>query len=187
MISIDPIRAAVVPYALAIKVGLVFVLACAMFIGGCNHGQAKLADEQAAHKATKAAHADVLKDLAEKTQAAANKARAASEVARKDRQAADQKLKGAQREAQRNADLLAAALRDGKRRLSPVWACDSPGSGAGDAAAHAGQAGAAGRYDSAARIVAAGDADAAVIDWLWDGWMADRKAVIAAGCAVEQQ
>ena len=183
--NIAPIRDAVAPYALLIKTGVALVLAATLFIGGCNHGQAKLADEQAAHKATKAAHAAVLKDLAEKTQAAANKARAASEGARKDRQAADQKLKGAQREAQRNADLLAAALRDGKRRLSPVWACDSSGSGAGGAASHAGQAGAAGRYDSAARIIAAGDADAAVIDWLWDGWMADRKAVIAAGCAVE--
>jgi chromosome segregation ATPase len=172
--NIDPIRAAVAPYALAIKFVLLAVLAASLFIGGCNHGagkwKQKYLDEAAAHDADEIDNEALLDALDKRRQEAEAKAEAASEAARKDRQAADQKLKGAQREAQRNADLLAAALRDGKRRLSTVWACDSSGSGAGGAAADAGQAGAAGRYDSAARIVAAGDADAAVIDWLWDGW-----------------
>ena len=185
MISIDPIR----PYIGLIKVGAIALAILVVFGLGWNRGadkwQGKFDGEVTAHKATKAEHARVLRDLADKTKAVAAKAKAAGEQAKADRKAADKRYEDAKDEANRNAAALAAALRAGKQRLSDTWACPAAGSAAGGIAADAGQARAARRYDSATRIVAAGDADTAVIDWLWDGWMADRRAVIAAGCAVE--
>lgn len=185
MINIDPLR----PYLGLIKAGAIALAFLVVFGLGWNRGadkwQGKFDGEVAAHKATKAEHARVLRDLADKTKAAAEKAKAAGYQAKADRKAADKRYEDAKHEANRNAAALAAALRAGKQRLSDTWACPASGSAAGGAAGSAGQAGAARQFDSAARIVAAADADAAAMNWLWDSWMADRKAVIAAGCAVE--
>ncbi|WP_218185469.1 hypothetical protein, partial [Stenotrophomonas pictorum] len=117
--------------------------------------------------------------------AVAAKAKAASQTLAASRRDNDTRYQEALNDAKRAERDLAAALRRGDVQLQPQWSCDSPGPGAGGVAANAGQASATGRYDSAARIVAASDADAALIDWLWNGWRADRQAVIAAGCAVE--
>ena len=100
-------------------------------------------------------------------------------------EAADRKLKETTREADRREAALRADLRRGAVRLQDRWACDPSGSAAGGVAGNAGQAGAEERHRSAARIVAAADHDAAVIEWLWSSWQADRKALIAAGYAVE--
>ena len=120
------------------------------------------------------------------TEAVAARAKAASDTVAMEREAADRKLKETTREADRREAALRADLRRGAVRLQDRWACDPSGSAAGGAASHAGQAGAEGRYDSAARIVAAADHDAAVIEWLWASWQADRKAMLAAGYAVEE-
>jgi hypothetical protein len=187
--NIDPIRAAIAPYALLIKAGALVAAVLLVFALGWNRGadrwHGKYEGERRAHAATRAQHAATLRRLAEQTAAVARKAKAASVQVKADRKAADDKLKDATHEAKRNAAALAAALRAGQQRLSSTWACPAAGSAAGGAAGDAGQAAAARQYDSAARIVAAADADAAVIGWLWDSWKADRSAVIAAGCAVE--
>lgn len=181
MISIDPIRAAVAPYALAIKVGLVFVLACAMFIGGCNHGQANLADEVAAHKATKHAHAAVLADLADKTRAAANKARAASEAARNERKSADKRFEDAKDEAAAARRDLARALRRGAVQLRPEFTCDPARPTEGQAGSAAGgQDGSTGLREAreGAILDSIGDADHADrwIGWLQSELTSTRKA-----------
>lgn len=186
---LDPIRAAIAPYALLIKAAALVGAVLLVFALGWNRGadkwQGKFDGEVRAHAATRAEHAATLHQLAEQAAAVARKAKAASVQVKADRKAADDKLKDATHEAKRNAAALAAALRAGKQRLSSTWSCPAPGSEAGGAAGDAGQAAAARQYDSAARIVAAADVDAAVIDWLWNSWKADRSAVIAAGCAVE--
>lgn len=184
MISIDPIR----PYLSLIKGAAIVAGVLLVFALGWNRGadkwQGKYDNEVAAHKATKAEHKRVLDNLAELTKAAENKAKAATVAVKRDQAAADKRYQEATNEAKRNADDLARALRNGKQRLSDTWACPAT-AGASDAAADAAEAHAARQYDSTARIVAAADADAAAMNWLWDSWMADRKAVIDAGCAVE--
>lgn len=187
-LNIDPIKAAIAPYMLLIKVGMILVLGATLFIGGCNRGadkwEGKYDNEVAAHKADNAAHKATLDTLAELTKATEAKAKAASEAVKADQLAANKRYEDATHEAKRNADALAAALRAGKQRLSATWTCPAAGSTGSSAAASSGQAGSSGQYDSVARIVAAADADAAAMNLLWDGWMADRKAVIDAGCAV---
>ena len=185
MISLDPLR----PYADLIRWVLALALAAGLVLAGYRWGASYWRGEytqamQAAATA-KAGHAAELKRLADATAAVAEKVKAASEALAESRVAADTRYQEALNDAKRAERDLAAALRRGDVQLQPQWTCDSPGSSAGGAAGDAGQAGATGRYDSAARIAAAADADAAVIDWLWAGWQADRRAVIAAGCAVE--
>lgn len=185
MISLDPLR----PYANLIRWGLSLLLAAALVLAGYRWGASHWLREytqavQAAATA-KAGHDAELQRLAAATADAQAKAKAVSRELAESRAAADTRYQEALNDAKRAERDLAAALRRGDVQLQPQWACDSPGSSAGGAAGDAVQAGAAGRYDSAARIAAAVDADAAVIDWLWAGWQADRRAVIAAGCAVE--
>lgn len=153
-----------------------------LWLHGCHYGRS---GERDAHAQTKAAHAAVLRELADKAKVVADKALRASEAVAASAAAADEKLKERTDEANRLRGELSAALRRGDLRLQDRWACPVPGAGEGEAGADAREADAAGRYDSAARIVAAGEQDAATIDWLWDRWMADRKAVIDGGCAVE--
>ena len=191
-LSLDPLR----PYADLIKF-IAALLLVALLIGlgwyaGAGKWQRKYdasvqahAREIAAHKATKANHAAKLDQLANATQAVAARAKAATETAKHARAAADKRYQEALDAAKREADDLRTALRRGEQRLHERWSCDSPGATAGGSAGGAGKADAQGRYDSTARIVGAADDDAAVIAWLWDGWMSDRQAVIAAGCAVE--
>lgn len=165
-------------WAIRTLVGL-GLLAC-VWLHGCSVGKG---GERGAHQATKAAHAEVLRGLADKARVAADKALRASEAVAASAAAADQKLRERTDEANRLRGDLAAALRRGDVRLQDRWACPVPGAGEGSAGADAREADAAGRYDSAGRIVAAGEQDAAVIDWLWARWSADRQAVIDGGCA----
>lgn len=144
----------------------------------------QLAALRATHAQALAQHKATLDDLAARTRAAAKRARDASDAVKRERAATDQRLKEKTDEAQRNADDLAAALRTGERQLRDLWACHQSRPGSGGAAGDGGEAARARRADSAGRIVAAADHDAAVIDWLWESWQADRTAVIAAGCAV---
>lgn len=184
MISIDPIR----PYLNAIKAGAIVVGVLLVFAFGYNRGadkwQGKYDNEALAHKATKASHKAVIDNLAALTKQAEDKAKSASEAVKHDQAQAAKNLKEATDEAKRNARDLRAALRTGKQQLSDTWACPAT-AGAGDAAASASEADTERRHDSAARITEAVESDAAVIEFLWTGWMADRKAVIDAGCAVE--
>lgn len=187
MISIDPLR----PYAdtarwAAVVLAGLLVLALGYRWGG-SHWRDKYAGEVQARAQESARHAATLERLAEASAAVAAKARVASDALAVSRREADEKYKEALDDAKRYERDLAAALRRGDVQLQPQWSCAAPGPFAGGVTRDASQAGAAGRFNSAARIVAATDADEAVIEWLWSRWEADRKAVIAAGCAVEAQ
>lgn len=183
--NLDPLK----PYANLLRAGAALLLVALLLFAGYQWGagswKAKHAAAAAAHKADKERHAGVLADLAEKTAAVAEKARQASELNRKARAQVDEEYQERLTDAKRAEDSLRAALRAGEQRLQPWWDCGRTDAGAGDAAADAAEADAGRRADSTARIVGAADRDAALIEALWDGWKADRDAVIAAGCAVE--
>jgi len=185
MISLDPLR----PYADLIRWVLLAALAILLVVLGYRWGASTWKTEYTAEvvsrAADNAAHAATLHALADASAAVAAKAKAASDALATSRAESDTKYQKALNDAKRAERDLAAALRRGDVQLQPQWTCPSAGTGAGGAAADAIQASAAGRFNSAARIVAAADADAALITWLWDSWKADREAVIAAGCAVE--
>ena len=161
-------------------------VACLLVFGGCRWQASNDSDRiQAAE-----ARADTLQakvdELAQATKDAEDKAEAASNKLDKAAKEADERYADLERKATRDAAALAAALRSGKQRLSDTWTCPAT-AGAGDHQPDAGSAAAARRADSAARIVAAADADAAAMNWLYDRWAAEHRAVIAAGCAVESQ
>lgn len=142
-----------------------------------------LSAERAAHVQTKAGHAETLADLAAKSRHAADLARRASTQAKTDRDQVDARHREEMNDAKTEADRLRAALRSGAVELQDRWACRVPGAGEGGAAADAGEADAEGRFDSLARVSQAADEDAAVIEWLWASWSADRQAVVQGGCA----
>lgn len=156
-------------------------LLAAAWLHGCHHGGR---EEARAHATTRAEHAAVIDRLAQLTRTAAAKAHAATATVARDAATADAQLKDANDEAERTADALARALRDGTRQLRDWWTCPVPATAAGDAAADRAETDAARRADSTGRIVEAADRDAALIDWLWARWQADRTAVVSAGCAV---
>lgn len=176
-------------YGILIRWGavlLLLALCCGALVKcGYTRGAEGLADEKAAHKATKQHYADVLADLAEKTARAARLADEASESLKRDQAVADARLQEKTDEANRNGGLLADALRTGRQQLRDVWALCGPATAAGDGATAAAEAAAAGRADSLGRVSAAVGRDAAVIDWLWESWQAEHNAGIAAGCFVE--
>ncbi len=186
-LSLDPLR----PYADLTRWGSALLLALLVLALGWRwgglHWRGEYTAEVKARAADNAAHAATLQRLADATAAVAAKAKAATEALATSRRAIDTQYQKALTDAKRAQNDLAAALRRGDVQLQPQWSCVAPGPHAGGAAPDAVQASAAGRFNSAARIVGAADADAAVIDWLWDGWQADRRAVIAAGCAVEAE
>lgn len=178
MLNLDPIRAAVAPYALAIKVGLVLLVFALGWNRGADKWQGKFDGEVAAHKATKAQHKAVIDDLAAKTRAAADKAKAASKQAALDRRAADTRYKEATDEANRAKRDLRNHLRAGTVRLQDHWACRVPGAAEGGAPGNArGQdAGADLRAAGAADLVAAGDEADRWITWLQSELTNTRKA-----------
>ena len=186
-ISFDPLR----PYADLIRWALIAVLVVLLVVlgyrWGAGHWKGEHAAEVAGRAADNAAHAATLQRLADASAQVAAKAKAATTALANSRAQADTRYQEALNDAKRAERDLAAALRRGDMQLQPQWSCAAPGPFAGGAATDASQAGAAGRFNSAARIVGAADADAAMIEWLWNGWLADRQAVIAAGCAVEGQ
>jgi len=169
--NLDPIRAAIEPYLLLIKLALVVVLAASMFIGGCSHGAAKWEGkydaEVAAHKATKAEHARVIRQLADQAKAVAAKAKAASAAAAAARKTHDQRFEDAKHEADRAKRDLRDALRRGTGaiRLQDHWTCAVRGPTAG------GFAVAAGRQDAAADLRAAGAADLVAAGDHADRWI----------------
>lgn len=184
--GLDPLR----PYANLIRWALIALLAVLLVVlgyrWGAGHWKGEHAAEVAGRAADNAAHAAQLQRLADATAQAAAKAKAASTALANSRAETDTRYQEALNNAKHAERDLAAALRRGDVQLQPQWSCVAPGPFAGGSAPDAAEASAAGRFNSAARIVAAGDADAAVISWLWQGWQADRAAVLAAGCAVER-
>ncbi|HEY4531527.1 MAG TPA: lysis system i-spanin subunit Rz [Luteimonas sp.] len=142
-----------------------------------------LSAERAAHVDTKASHAAMLADLAAKARHVADLARRASDRVKTDREQVDARHREEMNHAKNEADRLRAALHSGAVELQDRWTCRVPGAGEGGAATDAGEADAEGRFDSIARVSQAADEDAAVIEWLWASWSADRQAVIQGGCA----
>ncbi|WP_313493739.1 hypothetical protein [Stenotrophomonas sp.] len=183
--GLDPLR----PYANLIRWALIAVLAILLVVlgyrWGSGHWKGEYTAEVAARAADNATRAATLQRLADAAAQAAAKAKSASIALAESRAETDTRYQEALNDAKRAERDLAAALRRGDVQLQPQWSCIAPGPVTGGAATVAAQASAAGRFNSAARIVGAADADAAVIEWLWNGWLADRQAVIAAGCAVE--
>lgn len=163
--------------------GLVAAIAALLWWGAVAP-RLGLAAERAAHAGTKAAHAEVLAELAAKARHAAELARVASDRVKTDRAELDRRHEEQLRDAKDDADRLRDALHAGTVQLQDRWACRVPGAGEGGAAADAGEADAAGRIDSIARVSEAAAVDAEVIEWLWESWLADRQAVVAGGCAV---
>lgn len=168
------------------RIGMAILLAGLLVFGGCrwqaSHDRAQI-DAANGRAAKLQAAVDA---MADRTKEAEGKARAATDKLDKAAEEADARYADLERKANRDAAALAAALRSGKQRLSDTWTCPAT-AGAGKDPADAGQAAAARRADSAARIVAAADADAAAMNWLYDRWAAEHRAVVAAGCAVESQ
>lgn len=168
------------------RLGMYALLASLLVFGGCrwqaSNDRAEI-DAAKDHAAKLQASVDA---LADRTKEAEGKARAATDKLDKAAEEADARYADLERKANRDAAALAAALRSGKQRLSDTWTCPAT-AGAGEDQPAAGSAAAARRADSAARIVAAADADAAAMNWLYDRWAAEHRAVVAAGCAVEVQ
>lgn len=185
MINLDPLR----PYADLIRWALIALLAILLLVlgyrWGAGHWKGEYTAEVAGRTTDNAAHAATLQRLADASAAVAAKAKSASDALATSRAESDTKYQKALDDAKRAERDLAAALRRGDVQLQPQWSCPATGASTSGAAADAIQTSAAGRFNSAARIVAAADADAALITWLWDSWKADRDAVIAARCAVE--
>lgn len=163
------------------KWSLIGVAVCVLLLVTYSKGGQS---ERDAHQATKQAHAETLRALADRAKRAERLAAEASQAVAKARSAADDKLTEAKADAKREADALRADLRAGRVRLQDRWTCPVRGAGPGGDPAGTGETDAAGRFDSLARVHAAVASDAAVIEWLWESWMADRKAVIDGGCAV---
>lgn len=156
-ISIDPLR----PYANLIRWALIAVLAILLMVlgyrWGAGHWKGEYTAEVAGRAADNAAHAATLQRLADATARVAAKAKAASNALAKSRGEADTRYQEALNDAKRAERDLAAALRRGDVQLQPQWSCIAPGPVTSGAAANAVQAGAAGRFNSAARIVGAAD------------------------------
>lgn len=172
--------------ALLLRVVGVLLLASLLVFSGCRwqarHDGKRIAAAQEQAAALRA-RVDALQAA---TREAEQRASAATDRLAKTTKEADERYAELNRTATRDAAALAAALRAGKQRLSDTWACPATASAGGDQAA-AGSSAAARRSDSAARIIAAADADAAAMTWLYDRWAAEHRAVIAAGCAVEEE
>lgn len=144
MSVLDPVRAAVAPYALALKVGAVLALVTALVGFGYHRGaarwQGKYNAEVAAHKATKAEQARVLGQLADATREVERRAKAAAKQAKLERAANDKRYEDAQHDADQARRQLRDALRRGTGpvRLRPEWTCPAAGPAQGGAGPAAG-------------------------------------------------
>jgi hypothetical protein len=163
----------------------IITLAGALVLGGCRWQASRDAAAIAAAEVTAATLQAGVTALAEAAKQADARALQASKDLTKRAREADTRYEALETKAARDAAALASALRTGKQRLSDTWACGAPAS-AGGAATDAGSPASERRADSAARIITAADTDAATIGWLYDRWLSERRAVIAAGCAVEE-
>ncbi|OJY77740.1 MAG: hypothetical protein BGP18_05805 [Stenotrophomonas sp. 69-14] len=186
-ISLDLLR----PYADLIRwaVGLLLALLVLAFgyRWGGSHWRGEYQAEVQARATENAQHAATLQQLAEATAAVAAKARAASEKLAQSRRENDTRYQKAINDANRAERDLAAALRRGSVQLRPEWSCGAAGAGTGGAAVFAaGQDAAADlRWAGATHLVAGGDRADAWIGWLQRELIDTRRAVVAAGCAVE--
>lgn len=185
MLSIDPIKAAVAPYMLLIKFGGLLLAIALLWGHGYSAGrkvwQGKYDTEAAAHKASKASHASVLRDLANKTKAVEAAVKAAGEKAKADRQANDERFKDARHEADQAKRELARALRAGTVRLRDEFTCPAARPAEGGASATAGRQDAAPdlRREREAAIsddIAEADEADRWITWLQSELTATRKA-----------
>lgn len=183
--TLDPIKAAIAPYALLIKCGLALLLVGSLFVGGCNHGASKWRGkydaEVAAHKADNASHARVLADLSDKTKAAETAAKLASDVAIAERTANNKRFQEAKDEAAKARNALAGALRAGRVRLRDEWTCPAARPAEGEAGA------ASGRQDAAAELRATGAADlvaAGAAADRWIGWLQSELITTRTACGV---
>lgn len=168
--NIDPIRAAIAPYALLIKVGVALVCGLVLFIGGCNHGSAKweskYADEVRAREHDNIEWEAIVEGIAERTRAAAAAAKKASELAKAERDTNNERFKELTDEAAKARSDLARALRAGTVQLRPEWTCPAARSTQG------GTGTAAGGQDAAADLRAT--REGAVLDSIDDAKYADR-------------
>lgn len=193
-LNFDPIK----PYADLIRWGLALtvigVLLFAVYQWGAGRWERKYdasvrahAAEIQAHRATKAAHAEKLDELARATAAVAAKAKAASTALANNRKTNDAQYAQALVDAARARSDLRDALRRGDVQLQPWWTFDPTGSLTGDPAAVAGgQDGFAQlRTEGLLQGVQDGYEADAWITWLQTELTSTRQAVIAAGCAVE--
>ena len=171
--------------AIAIRAFVALLLASLLVFGGCRWQAGHDAKRIATAEAESARLSQAIKALDDRTRLAEAAADAASKTLVYAQRDADRKQAESEKAAKRAAADLAAALRSGKQRLSDTWACPAS-AGSGEADSDAGSPATARQSDSAARIVAAADADALTINWLYDRWQAEHRAVIQAGCAVEQ-
>lgn len=172
---LDPIKAAVAPYMLAIKAGALLLALGAVWFHGFDTGrdrwQGKFDTETAAHKATKAAHASVLRDLANKTKAAEAAVKAAGEQAKADRQANDERFKDARHEADQAKRELARALRAGTVRLRDEFTCPAARPAEGGASAAAGRQDAAPDFRREREAAISDDIAEADAADNWIGWL----------------
>lgn len=173
--NLNPLRAAVAPYADLLKLGVLLsalaLVAWFFFDMGRDRWQGKYDTEAAAHLATKAEHKAIIGQLAEMTRAAADKAKAASERAKTDRKTNDTTFRMLSDEAQQARSDLARALRRGTVGLRPEFTCPASRSAEGGVATAAGgQDGDAAlrRAREGAILDAIGDADHAD---RWIGWL----------------
>lgn len=180
VITLDPIKAALAPYMLAIKAAVLLLA----FIGGCSHGagkwKGKYEDEARAREHDNIAWESIVESIAERTRAAAAAAKQASELAKSERAANNERFKELTDEAEQARSDLAAALRRGTGpvRLRDEWACAAPRSAEGGTGSVASRqdAGADLRAAGAADLVAAGDAADRWIGWLQSELISTRKA-----------
>lgn len=126
-----------------------------------------------------------LDTLAERTKEAERAARTATDTLQDRIKDANAKYQAAEKENDRLSADLARALKRGTVRLSDTWRC--PATSAGSARPDAAEAASARQADSFERIVKSTAADEAALDWVYARWESERRAVIAAGCAVERQ
>lgn len=168
--NLNPLRAAVAPYADLVKIGVLLsalaLIAWFFYDMGRDRWQGKYESERSAHITTKDQHAATLQWLADKTKVAADKAKAASQQAAAERKTNDQRFEEMEREAAKSKRDLRAALRAGTVKLRPEWACPAPRPAQGEAAT------VAGRQDGDAELRAA--REGSVLDAIDDGKLADR-------------
>jgi len=183
--TLDPIKAAVAPYALLIKCGLALLLAASLFIGGCNHGagkwKAKYDDEVRAHEADEIDNEALLDALSNRAKAAEAAAKEAGAQAAREREAADDQFNKSKQESDHEIAGLRAALRRGTVQLRPEFACPAARPAEGETPA------ASGRQDGEADLrrtregailddIADHDAADRWIEWLQADAVATRKA-----------
>ena len=145
-----------------------------------------VANERAAHAATKAEGAEVLRDLAQRAATVATLVREREGQVQRDTAANDETHRKETSRALAEKDRLIADLRSGAVQLRDEWRCEVPAGAAGhhpDAAAAAGAGGEAAGFDLRAQGAAAFIEDGAVAD-AWIRWLQVELIATRAACGV---